>query len=578
MKLNSKLFTISFSGILSILVIGTFFVFFHFKNLEQEIEKQKASEIKNEFERILDAKKDVWLTNALQIAQNFEIRQALKAGDREKAYRVISSLGNVFKENTNFKNVAVHIITKDKKSFLKSWNFESYGEKLEYSDGFSYVIDTGRSFCAMEISPLGLRLKGLFPVFDDNGKITGIINFEGGLNSIKRLLEKKDIYFLYFMDEKDLETAKSFSSFPKTKNLILSQNDYNKEFFSKIQNLDKNEFLPGSFYCDSDYLVYFGEFEGFSNKKTGRYMLGINSQKIKNIVASEKKFIIWIFSSFFILFSILVVFLIFFINKTIISPMKHHIIELNDNANEVLSSSNEVADSSNHLAEGASEQAASIEQTSSSLEEMSSMTKRNSENSNEANKIVEDTKAVFERAAKSMIRMEKNMKDISEAGSKTSEIVKSIDEIAFQTNLLALNAAVEAARAGEAGAGFSVVANEVRNLASRASEAAKNTSVLIEESGSKIQSGTILVKETRMDFDSVLESSLNIAKLVNEIAGASKEQADGIEQINIAVSQMDKVTQQNASAAEESAAASGEMKSRASSLKELAARIEAMIK
>jgi methyl-accepting chemotaxis protein len=206
------------------------------------------------------------------------------------------------------------------------------------------------------------------------------------------------------------------------------------------------------------------------------------------------------------------------------------------------------------------------------------MTKRNSENSDEADKIVNDTKHIFEKAARSMKNMERNMEDIFESGSRTSEIVKSIDEIAFQTNLLALNAAVEAARAGEAGAGFSVVANEVRNLAARASEAAKNTSKLIEESGVKIQTGVRLVKETGKDFNSVLESSLNIAKLVNEIAGASKEQAEGIEQINIAVSQMDKVTQQNASAAEESAAASNEMKARARSMKELAAKIEEMIR
>jgi methyl-accepting chemotaxis protein len=577
MKLNSKLITISFSGILAILAVSLVFIFFHFSNLENEVAQKKGVEIKDEFSRLMDAKKDVWLTNSLQIAQNSEVKQALKANDREKAFEVISNLGKIFKNNTNFKNVAVHIITKDKKSFLKSWNFKSHGELLDYSAGFENVIKTGKSFCAMEVSPLGLRLKGLFPVFD-NQEIIGIINFEGGLNSIKRSLEKKDIYFLYFMDADDLKTAKSFSSNEKINSFALSQNDYNIDFLSKIKKLSIEKADSENLYFDDDYLVVSGAFDDFSGSKTGKYILGIKTDKLVGSIKKEQKFITFIFSVFFIFFSFLLCFLIFFINKTIITPIKKHVFEMSENAEQVLSSSNEVSDSSTHLAEGASEQAASIEETSSSLEEMSSMTKRNSENSDEADKIVNDTKHIFEKAARSMKNMERNMEDIFESGSRTSEIVKSIDEIAFQTNLLALNAAVEAARAGEAGAGFSVVANEVRNLAARASEAAKNTSKLIEESGVKIQTGVRLVKETGKDFNSVLESSLNIAKLVNEIAGASKEQAEGIEQINIAVSQMDKVTQQNASAAEESAAASNEMKARARSMKELAAKIEEMIR
>ncbi|MDO9111504.1 MAG: methyl-accepting chemotaxis protein, partial [Desulfatirhabdiaceae bacterium] len=137
----------------------------------------------------------------------------------------------------------------------------------------------------------------------------------------------------------------------------------------------------------------------------------------------------------------------------------------------------------------------------------------------------------------------------------------------FQTNLLALNAAVEAARAGEAGAGFAVVADEVRNLAMRAADAAKNTASLIEGTVKKVSDGSMLVRTTSDAFSEVAQNAAKVGELVGEIAAASNEQAQGIEQVNIAVTEMDKVTQQNAANAEESASASEELNAQAEELK-----------
>ena len=203
------------------------------------------------------------------------------------------------------------------------------------------------------------------------------------------------------------------------------------------------------------------------------------------------------------------------------------------------------------LAEASSAQAASGEETSSSLEEMSSMTKQNSDNANNANSLMQEANQVITSANNSMGDLTTSMGEISKASEETQKIVKTIDEIAFQTNLLALNAAVEAARAGEAGAGFAVVADEVRNLAMRAADAAKSTADLIEGTVKKIKGGVDLVETTNEGFSKVAESSGKVGDLLGEIAAASKEQAQGIEQINIAVTQMDKVTQQNAAGSEE---------------------------
>lgn len=209
---------------------------------------------------------------------------------------------------------------------------------------------------------------------------------------------------------------------------------------------------------------------------------------------------------------------------------------------------------SQNLSEAASEQAASLEETSSSLEEISSMTRNNADNTATADGLMNNARETIEKASTSMNHLTLSMKEIAGATEKTQKIVKTIDEISFQTNLLALNAAVEAARAGEAGAGFAVVAEEVRNLALRAAEAAKSTSNLMSEIVAKIRAGETLVNTTNQDFTEMKTSSSKVAELMRDISTASREQSQGIEQINTTILEMNRVTQQNAASAEELAA------------------------
>jgi methyl-accepting chemotaxis protein len=203
------------------------------------------------------------------------------------------------------------------------------------------------------------------------------------------------------------------------------------------------------------------------------------------------------------------------------------------------------------LSESSSRQAAALEETSSSLDEMASMTRQNASNTAEANKLMVTAKQAIEKANASMTDLTRSMKEIATASEQTQKIIKSIDEVAFQTNLLALNAAVEAARAGEAGAGFAVVADEVRNLAMRATDSAKNTATLIEDIVKKVKGGESLVTITNEVFSEVTASSTKVVELMGEIAAASQEQSQGIDQVNRAMAEMSEVTQQNAASAEE---------------------------
>jgi len=233
---------------------------------------------------------------------------------------------------------------------------------------------------------------------------------------------------------------------------------------------------------------------------------------------------------------------------------------------QVANASNEIASSSQAVAEGASEQASSLEETSSSLEEMSSMTRQNADNAQEANVMVKQASNAANEGASAMKLMNDAMVKIRDAAKGTAAIIKDINEIAFQTNLLALNAAVEAARAGEAGRGFAVVAEEVRALALRSKEAAKQTEELINQSVSLAGDGEGISRQVDEKLALIVNYVEKVTAIVGEIAVASQEQARGIDQVNTAVAQMDKVTQQNAANAEESSSASQELSSQSQEL------------
>ncbi|WP_319004548.1 methyl-accepting chemotaxis protein [Methylobacillus caricis] len=230
------------------------------------------------------------------------------------------------------------------------------------------------------------------------------------------------------------------------------------------------------------------------------------------------------------------------------------------NVNRINAGVVEIAKGNNDLSARTESQASSLEETASSMEELASTVKQNADNARQANQLVLSTSSVAMRGGEVIGEAKERMRLISESANKISDIIGVIDGIAFQTNILALNAAVEAARAGEQGRGFAVVAAEVRNLAHRSAAAAKEIKALISDSVERVESGVQLVDQAGITMTEIVSSVKNVTDIMGEISAASIEQSSGIDQVNLAVTEMDEVTQRNAALVEEAAAAAEDLK------------------
>jgi methyl-accepting chemotaxis protein-1 (serine sensor receptor) len=226
----------------------------------------------------------------------------------------------------------------------------------------------------------------------------------------------------------------------------------------------------------------------------------------------------------------------------------------------------EIAGGNLDLSGRTEQQASSLEETAAAMVELTSTVKQNNENAAEACRLADNASSVAARGGSAVAQMVRTMGEINDSSRQIADIIGVIDGIAFQTNILALNAAVEAARAGEQGRGFAVVASEVRSLAQRSAAAAQEIKALIGTSVGRVEEGSRLVGQAGQTMEEVVASVQRVTAIIGDIAVASGEQRDGIEQISIAISQMDSVTQQNAALVEQAAAAAESLEQQAASL------------
>lgn len=242
--------------------------------------------------------------------------------------------------------------------------------------------------------------------------------------------------------------------------------------------------------------------------------------------------------------------------------------EVRSGVEEITVGAREIYVGNTDLSSRTEQQAASLQQTAASMEELDSTVRQNTDNATQADSLAHNASDVASRGGAAVSAVVETMKEISTSSNQMSEIVSVIDGIAFQTNILALNAAVEAARAGEQGRGFAVVAGEVRSLAQRSAQAAREIKQLIDDSLIKVGQGAGRADEAGRVMEEVVAAIQGVSTIMAEISSASREQADGIGQVNQAITEMDGVVQQNAALVEQAAAAAGSLQTQAARLTE----------
>ena len=546
------------------------------------------------FDGTLKAKKNTWLTNALQIASNTNIIEAMEENDKGEAFNILKHYGNVFRKNTTFHNVAVHLIDADLHSFVKSWNKASNGESLNYSRAYRKVKATRKPLVTMEESPKGLRLKGLFPIIDESSPVSdqqhflGIADFEGGLNSIQRALKPNNIEFLYFMDGKYLDIAKKLKSKPHFKNYYLSQKAVNKDFLSHVlKNLDVERALKGGIF-DKNYFTIALPVTSFSGEKLGLFILGRKTSVVTETINAGKRTIyhvIWILS---VVMLILILSIIIIINIYVTRPLSGVVDKMRDiaegegdlTARITVSSKDEIGELGKwfnlfieklngiilDLVDNTKMLDASSNELSGVSEIMVTDADQVSEKANTVAAAAEEMSANMSSVTETMEQASMNVNQVASAAEEMTATINEISVNTGKTSSITAQAVDEARKASEKIDELGVSAREIgkvteaiQDISEQTNLLALNATIEAARAGEAGKGFAVVAGEIKSLAGQTADATIEIRHEIEGIQTITSETVEEIKRIADIISDVNELVGSVAAAVEEQTATTGEI-------------------